>query len=403
MVDGAEAIRLEPQDGHYRVTQAEVLARAGSLKEAAAAAEKAVELSEDRPHVKARRRACWAAFPSGTTPDYRQAIQYHSQAVQTAEPLAVSKHPAVRVAAKEVMLDAHLGAAHDIAWGTWREKDKSVPVWLQKAEGLADDLIKSEAGGEEYHFRVANRALAICVGLRGKLDPAPWITQSQDAGKTLIAATADPICKSHLQWDLGMALYDTMQVYQAKDDGQEALRYGQLAADFLEKGAPQPMPADSAFLLGRLYFHLGAIHAVSNKNHRLAAGWFDKAVPLLEKTPVEQIADPGRHGESLVSMGVSYWETGNRKKAVSLTERGLTLMEQAVKDGSLPHSTLSVPYGNLAWMNRQLGDPERASHFEQLAAQNKISRATGKDQGNSNLRICCLSRSERRHLLIPRS
>ena len=53
MVDGAEAIRLEPQDGHYRVTQAEVLARAGSLKEAAAAAEKAVELSEDRPHVKA--------------------------------------------------------------------------------------------------------------------------------------------------------------------------------------------------------------------------------------------------------------------------------------------------------------------------------------------------------------
>ena len=142
------------------------------------------------------------------------------------------------MAAKEVMLDAHLGAAHDIAWGTWREKDKSVPVWLQKAEGLADDLIKSEAGGEEYHFRVANRALAICVGLRGKLDPAPWITQSQDAGKTLIAATADPICKSHLQWDLGMALYDTMQVYQAKDDGQEALRYGQLAADFLEKGCP---------------------------------------------------------------------------------------------------------------------------------------------------------------------
>ena len=29
VVDGAEAIRLEPQEGHYRVTQAEVLARAG--------------------------------------------------------------------------------------------------------------------------------------------------------------------------------------------------------------------------------------------------------------------------------------------------------------------------------------------------------------------------------------
>jgi tetratricopeptide (TPR) repeat protein len=374
MVDGAEAIRLEPQEGHYRVTQAEVLARAGALKDAAAEAEKAVSLSADRPHVKARALCLLGDISaSGGKPDYREAIRYHSQAVQLAEPLVVSKHPAVRVAAKEVMLDAHLGAAHDIAWGTWREKEKAVPVWLDKAETLAEDLIKSEAGGQEYRFRVANRALAICVGLRGKLDPAPWIAQAQETGKDLIAATGDPICKSHLQWDLGMAFYDAMQACQARENDQKALRYGQLAADYLEKGSPQPMPPQSAFLLGRLYFHLGAIHAVGDKNHRLAAAWFDKALPLLEKTPTEQIADPGRHGESLVSMGVSYWEIGQHKKALELTEEGLTLMEQAVKDGLLPHSTLNVPYGNLAWMHRQLGDTERAAHFEQMAAQNKLS------------------------------
>lgn len=180
----------------------------------------------------------------GHKPDYQRALQFHSQAVTLAEPLVISKHPAVRVAAKQVMLDAHLGAAHDIAWGTWREKEKAVPVWLDKAQAFADDLIKSEAGGKEFRFRVANRALAACVGLRGKLDPIPWITQAQDAGKELIAATADPVCRSHLQWDLGMALYDAMQVCQARDDGQDALRYGQLAADFLEKGSPQPIPAE---------------------------------------------------------------------------------------------------------------------------------------------------------------
>ena len=100
------------------MTQAEVLAWAGSLKEAAAAAEKACGTERGPPAREGPRRACWGDIPPRhRTPDYRQAIQYHSQAVQ-AEPLAVSKHPAVRVAAKEVMLDAHLGAAHDIAWGT---------------------------------------------------------------------------------------------------------------------------------------------------------------------------------------------------------------------------------------------------------------------------------------------
>jgi len=300
-------------------------------------------------------------------------MQYHAEAVKLAEPLVTSKHPAVRVAAKEVMLDAHLGAAHDIAWGTWREKEKAVPVWLDKASALADDLVKSEAGSEEYRFRVANRALAVCVGLRGKLDPAPWINQAIDTGKDLIAATAEPVGKSHLQWDLGMAMYDAMQVCQARDQRDQALRWGQMAADHLEKGCTLPLSRDNAYLMGRLYFHLGAIHAVSDKNHRLAVGWFDKALPLLEKTPADQIADVGRHGESLVSMGVSYWETGQRKKAVELTEQGLTLMEQSVQEGQLAKTTLSVPYGNLAWMHRQLGETEKASHFEELAAKNKLS------------------------------
>ena len=87
------------------MTQAEVLARAGLLQEAAAEAEKAVDLSAERPHVKARAFCLLGDIAaSGAKPDYRQAMQYHTQAVKLAEPLATSKHPAIRVAAKEVML-----------------------------------------------------------------------------------------------------------------------------------------------------------------------------------------------------------------------------------------------------------------------------------------------------------
>ncbi len=374
MAAGAEAVRLDPQDSHYRVTQAEVLARAGLLEEAASAAEKAVDLSPQRPHVQARAFCLLGDIAaSGPKPDYVQAMQHHMQAVKLAEPLTTSKHPALRVAAKEVMLDAHLGAAHDIAWGKWREKEKAVTVWLDKASALADDLVKSEAGGEEYRFRVATRALAVCVGMRGKLDPVPWVDQAVESGKNLIAAASEPVCKSHLQWDLGMALYDTMQVCQTMNHRDEALRYGEMSADYLEKGSPQPLSRDNAYLLGRLYFHLGAIHALGDQNHRLAVSWFDKALPLLEKTPADQLADAGRHGESLVSMGVSYWETDQRTRAVELTEHGLTMMEQAVGQGTLAKSSLNVPYGNLAWMHRQLGEKEQAAYFEQMARKNKAS------------------------------
>ncbi len=374
LADGAEAIRLEPGEPHYRLTRAEVLARSWALKEAAAEAQKAVELGSERAHVKARALCLLGDISaSGMKPDYRQAMEYHGEAVKLAEPLTTSKHPAVRVAAKEVMLEAYLGAAHDIAWGNWREKDKAVTVWLDKASAFADDLVKSEAGSQECRFRVANRALAVCVGLRGQLDPAPWIGQSLDSGRELIAATTEPVYKSHLQWDLGMALYDGMQVCQARDQRDEALRWGEMAADHLEKGCPLPLSRDNAYLLGRLYYRLGAIHAVGDKNHRLAVGWFDKALPLLEKTPTDRIVDQGRHGESLVSMGVSYWETGQQKKAVDLTEHGLKLMEQSAQQGQLAKTTLSVPYSNLAWMHRKLGEAEQAAYFEQMAAKSKLS------------------------------
>ncbi len=50
-----------------------------------------------------------------------------------------------------------------------------------------EDLIQTEAGTAEHRFRVATRALAACVGAQGQIDPAPWITQVQEAGEELLA------------------------------------------------------------------------------------------------------------------------------------------------------------------------------------------------------------------------
>jgi len=367
----AEATRLEPDNAHYRVTQAQLLGQLGHFEEAVKQARQAVELSQHKPHVRARALCLLGdLLASGAKPDYKQAIEYHIQAVRAADPLTADPHPAVRLPAKEVMVDAHLGAGHDIAWGQWKDKEAAVTRWLERAEAFAEELIENEGGSEELRFRVASRALAICVGMQGVLDPEPWAQKALETGKQLIDACSEPGLKVRYQADLGMAMYDALQVCQMRDEQQEALRYGEQAAEYLEAAQAQQALPNGAYLLGRLYFRLGAIHAIGDQNHRAAITWFDKAVPLLSQPlPKEAAADLGRHGETFVSMGVSYWETGQREKAVELTQKGVALMEHAVAQGTLDEQALAIPYGNLAAMHRELGQPEAARRYQEMAAK----------------------------------
>ena len=369
----AKAVHLDPDNPHYRATLAQILAELGRLSEAIEESQKAVETSESRPHVKAR-ALCLIGdlLASGPKPDYKKAITFHTQALQIADPLTSDPHPAIRIAAKEVLIDAHLGAAHDIAWGDWKEKNKAVARWLERAVAVAEDLVNTENSGGEQLFRAHVRAMAAYVGLRGGVDPKLSVEAVISAGDKLIAATRDPAHKAQLQWDLGMALYDAVQIFQMRSEYDDALKYGQQAAEYLATAKQIGQSASSDYLLGRLYFRLGTIHALGNQDHRAATDWFDKAIPLLERQlPEELAADLGRQGEAFVSMGVSYWNTDQRQKALGLTEKGIQWMEQAVERGTLDRPTLAVPYSNLAAMHRKLGDDDHAERFQKMATRLK--------------------------------
>lgn len=370
----AEATRLDPGNPHYHTTRAQVLGQAGQYAEAVAAATRALETSERRPHVKARALCLLGDLAAaGPKRDYKQALDYHTEAIKTADPLAASPHPAIRLAAKDVLVDAHLGAACDIAWGVFKQKETAVPKWIGRAAAFADEIIANDGGGEEYRFRIAARALAACAGAQGKLDPAEWAAKAVETGERLIAAAQEPGHKQQAAWNLGMALYDALQTCQLRSDNQKALQYGEMAVRYLEQGgAARQQTLAYSYLLGRVYFRLGAIHAVGEQNHRAAVTWFDKATPLLSKpVPEEALADLARHGETFVSMAVSYWEVGQREKALDLTNRGAALMEKAVEDGTADRSILAVPYGNLATMHQALGQQTQARQFAEMAAQNK--------------------------------
>jgi tetratricopeptide (TPR) repeat protein len=368
-----EAVRLGPRDAQYRVTRAQILGQLGRFPEAIQDAERAIADSGQRAHVKARAQCLLGdLLGSGLQPDFKRAIQYHTLAIKTATELKTSPHPAIRVPAKEVLLDAHLGAAHDIAWGNWNQKETAVRMWLQRAAALADDLIEKEGGTVEQRFRVAARALAACVGVQGKLDPTEWTEKVLQAGQELIAAVGNTPQRQQVQWELGMALYDAVQVYQMRSQRDQAAKYGQRAVEFLEAGrATKDNPMD-AYLLGRLYFRLGSIQAIGQQEHKAAVAWFDKAVPVLQQAADRLPAmESGRLGETFVSMGVSYWETGQKEGAIKLTQQGVELMEKAVAGGGLQQSALDVPYTNLATMHRQLGQEALAEKYMQKAAAQK--------------------------------
>jgi tetratricopeptide (TPR) repeat protein len=366
---GGEAVRLEPQNARYRVTHARILGLLDRLAEASQEAQQAVNSSQRRPHIKARALCLLGDLAaSGSEPDYKTAIQFHMQAIEEADALSADPHPAIRLVAKEVLVDAHLGAAHDVAWGTWTQKDVAVSRWLAQAEAFAEDLVENEGRSEELQFRVSTRALAACVAVRGELDPDYWVNQALRTGRQLIAETDDPFRKAQIQWGLGMALYDALQTYQMCNDHDTALKYGELAIQYLEQSRQHNLSSNAAYLLGRLCFRLGAVHAIRDGNHPLAVTWFDKALGLLSDIPADEASgEIGRDGESFVSMGVSYWEAGQHDKAVELTRRGLDLIQQAVEQGILDEAALAVPYNNLASMNRQLGHETQADEFEELA------------------------------------
>jgi hypothetical protein len=128
-------------------------------------------------------------------------------------------------------------------------------------------------------------------------------------------------------------------------------------------------------LLGRLYFRIGAIYAVDLNDHRLAVTWFQKSLPLLERPlPTTAVADVGRLGESFVSMGISFWEANQREEAIRLTHHGISLVMQGVKNRVIGPDALAVPYSNLAFMHRELGDAKQAESYAQMASSVDDSR-----------------------------
>ena len=371
-----KSIKFDDKNAQYRVTYAQILDQLGDSAEAINQAKAAIERSEKRPHIKARALCLLGdLINASATPDMAEALKCHTAAIKAAEPILSNRHPAIRKIAKEVIIDAHLGAASDIAWGEWSNKGKAVDRWTALAAAFAEEFIANDGGTDEHRFRVASRALAAYVGTTGELDPTEWAEESLRVGQKLIDQAVDPTVRQQLEWETGMAAFNAVQVYQSRNNHDASLKYGELAALHLEAGRLESEPGQ-AYLLGRLHFRLGTIYALAKNDHESAVACYESAAKLFEQTvPNQSPVEVGRQGEAYVSMGVSFWEVGRKEEALAMTKQGADLVKQAVEAGVMPKSALVVPYENLANMQRYEGQTNAAALTQQLADAIKESQA----------------------------
>ena len=230
-------------------------------------------------------------------------------------------------------------------------------------------MIAHDGGSIELRLLVAREALASLASLKPSKDPGPWVTEAEQASTALTQQCDDDLWRRRIQWELGQAYFQAVRVEHLRMQPASALRYGQLAIENLAQGALKRQSVyESEQLVGQLYFHIGVVHAVEKQDHKTAAQWYDKALPLLTTPrPTSELLAPQHDGEELVSMAVSYWQVGEKDHAIDLTLNGIELVEQAVEGGMLPKKSLAVPYSNLATMYQQLGSAEDAAKYASLA------------------------------------
>ena len=388
----ADACDIEPKNASYQLLRGQTREQLGEYDDAVLKV-RAVLDREDLTDIERaqglHRMARLASLGDGEIAS--KTISFETRAIDVADKLATTKNANERRAAKQLLVEAHIAIAEEVARQSYSQKVETMSQWVGRASGLAEDLIENDRGSVELRLLIAQRVLAALASFRPTLDPAPWVAEAEEAAKAMFARSDDEMWQQHVKWELGIAYLNALRVEHTRRQTDMALKYGQEAIDNLAVGASCRQAVHSSEqLVGQLYFQMGAIYAVHKLDHAKAVPWYDKAAPLLTgERPASELYAPRREGEMLVSMGVSYWQIGNQTQALDLTQTGVGLVEASVENGVLAKTTLAVPYGNLATMYQQMGEETNAAKYSDLAKsvaapEAKQPQRVGRGKGANN-------------------
>lgn len=359
------ATRIDSGNSLYRLTKARLQAGNGDTKKAIDAVRKIANDIDTPSLVQARAEYLLGNILAyGPEPSFHTALNHHMKAVEIAQKHSRDEHCVQRRAAKDILVDSHLAIAQDIALGHFQRQTEVVPKWLVRATELAEDYITEDEGDPAIRMAVYRTTLAVYSVLDGNFDASVATEEAINESKRLIAEADDRMYQLHIERELSEALHYAAKVEHRSGRMDVALRYANNAVVLLESsdGATQPSLFDRV-MYGQLYFLTGSLYAISELDHDEAAKFYTKALPLFNDEGLVNLIDASGFGDIFVSMGVSFWQTGDRRKAIELTQSGAELLQQGVQAGTIDRIALSVPYGNLAAMHGEVGNKTQANRF----------------------------------------
>lgn len=360
------AVEIDAQSAAFRMTLAEAQHHVGESVAALATLRPALEQSGLTPLEQVRGRLLLGRLLATTPPrDFRRAMEETVAAIKLASAQAKQADAPHQAACLERLIDAELALAAILAHGPWKQKHEVVPQWLAAAEKGAQEYAQRADGSRRLLLQVYCTSLQCLLVLDGQGSPDHTATTAVDIGRELVAAVNDDDYQAAVEWQLGTALWYAAQIAHQQGHPADALQYATHADALLASGGKTRGEApETAHHLGQLQFLAGSIEALQLKDAAAATRWYDKALPHLQTLdPGSLVDERARIGDQLVSIGITLWETGRRNAALSITEEGAALLQQAASDGLVPKAAVSVPYQNLAMMHRELGNAERADRL----------------------------------------
>ena len=367
-----KAEELGPGDAWTGLKRAEVLLRLDRPEDAQVAIDELIE----RPNVSSL-LASQAGRLRGrieldkATPDYEQTVDLFTEAIRKATPLAVSRSENVRSVARQVLLDAHLGTAQAIAQGTWQQKNRVIPKWISRANGIVEKIDAKDPSRDRLELDLTCGVLAVAAGSANAIEAVPWVKRLLAVREKMNDSVTDPWRRRQIDWQVGCGLNDALEAARKRGDAEDMLDNATLTVAYLERGAEhRELTAAERRDLGDLMFQVGIMHSLRNSDHATAVTWFDKTIPLWNQNEqVVQDNELGRVGESFISMAISYWQVERRDDAIDLSRTGVDFMVEAVDREKLEEQSLSVAYGNLATMYAEQGDTEKSQAYAEMATR----------------------------------
>ncbi len=366
------AEKLEPADIWTRLKHATVLLALGQTEEARAKVEAVKSQKDVPPLVVAQAARLLGRIELATkAPDFQKSVGHFEEAIRKSAPLLAHQSTQIQKAARDLLLDAHLGTAFAIAKGTWQQKGRVIPKWIDRSVALVEEVKPADPDRDRMELELCRGALAVMAGSADAGEPLPWVKRLIKIGEKLDEQVKDPSRRRQIDWDLGLALSDALTASLNRGDSSDMLDNATLTAAYLERGAERRQLTDTERRqFGDLLFRIGILHSLQKGDHATAVTWFDKVIPQWDDNPsFRESGDIGRMGESLVSMGISYWQVDRRDVAMKLSRKGIDLMVEAVDLKQLDERSLAVAYGNLSTMCAEQGDEEQSRNYAEMASR----------------------------------